>query len=202
MPETFINQSSVKQKNNNRLQLALVILIPSIAMGLAWLMYFTGAWIPEGRTNKGELLLPPAQLSALKLQGADADVKPEEAEGLWRVVVFGSTRCNESQCQDSLYKTRQVHIALGKEAERVTRFFIAPEKPEPSAELEAEHPGIYWLKADSGTIQTTLGLKQWPENRVFIIDPVGNLIMGYQVEQSGGDLLNDLKKLLKASNIG
>ncbi len=47
-----------------------------------------------------------------------------------------------------------------------------------------------------------LGLEQWPGNQVFIIDPLGNLIMGYQAEQPGGDLLDDLKKLLKASNIG
>lgn len=202
MPETIINQSSAKQRMNNRLQLALVVLIPSIAMALAWLMYFTGALVPEGRTNKGELLLPPAQFSALKLQDGDTKVDLDDTEGLWRVVVFGSTHCNESQCQESLYKTRQVHIALGKDADRIARFYVAPENPKPSNELESEHPGIYWLKADNRNIQKTLGLKQWPENRIFIIDPLGNLIMGYQVGQTGGDLLNDLKKLLKASNIG
>ncbi len=188
--------------NKNRFQLALVILIPSIAMGLAWIMYFTGAWIPEGRTNKGELLLPPAQFSALHLQSGEKSVDAAETKGLWRVVVFGSTRCEESECIESLYKTRQVHIALGKESDRVTRFYIAPEKPVPSSELKTEHPGIYWLNADKNHVQTVLGLKHWPENRIFIIDPLGNLIMGYQVDQSGGDLLKDLKKLLKASNIG
>ncbi|MFK0571321.1 hypothetical protein [Endozoicomonas sp.] len=197
MPEII-----AKPKKNSRLQLALVVLIPSIAMGMAWLMYFTGLGVPDGRTNKGELLLPPAQFSALNLQDGDATVDPDDTEGLWRVVVFGSTRCNESQCQESLYKTRQVHIALGKDADRITRFYIAPGKPEPSDQLESEHPGIYWLKADNKNIQKTLGLLQWPENRIFIIDPFGNLIMGYQVGQPGGDLLKDLKKLLKASNIG
>ena len=188
--------------NKNRLQLALVILIPSIAMGLAWIMYFTGAWVPDGRTNKGELLLPPAQFSALHLQDGEKFVDAAETEGLWRVVVFGSARCAESECIESLYKTRQVHIALGKESERVTRFYIAPEQPVPSSELETEHPGIYWLNADTNHVQTALGLKHWPENRIFIIDPLGNLIMGYRVDQPGGDVLNDLKKLLKASNIG
>nr|MDT0253449.1 hypothetical protein [Endozoicomonas sp.] len=197
MPEII-----AKPKKNSRLQLALVVLIPSIAMAMAWLMYFTGLGVPDGRTNKGELLLPPAQFSALNLQDGDATVDPDDTEGLWRVVVFGSTRCNESQCQESLYKTRQVHIALGKDADRITRFYIAPGKPEPSDQLESEHPGIYWLKADNKNIQKTLGLLQWPENRIFIIDPFGNLIMGYQVGQPGGDLLKDLKKLLKASNIG
>lgn len=202
MTETIINPDSSKQKKKNRLQLALVILIPTVAMAMAWIMYFTGVLIPEGRTNKGELLLPPARFADLHLQDGEKSAEVSETEGQWRVIVFGSNRCDDPQCVKSLYKTRQVHIALGKDADRMTRLYIAPEKPAPSSELETEHPGIYWLNADQDHVQTTLGLKQWPENRIFIVDPLGNLIMGYQVDQSGGDLLNDLKKLLKASNIG
>lgn len=188
----------IKPKAKNRLQLALIFLIPTVAMALAWLMYFTGIWVPDERTNKGELLLPPVQIADLHLQEKALNA----TKGLWRVVVFGSTSCQESQCIHSLYKTRQVHIALGKESERVTRLYVAPEKPAPTLELESEHPGILWLKADESYVQKALGLKHWPQNRVFIIDPLGNLIMGYQAEQSGNDLLKDLKKLLKASSIG
>jgi len=198
---TAINQSST-QKNRNRLQLALVFLIPAVAMSLAWIMYFTGLWIPEGRTNKGELLSPPANFVDLHLKHGEQNFEASATEGLWRVVVFGSTHCRETQCVDSLYKTRQVHIALGKDADRVTRFYVAPQKPAPSSELSTEHPGIHWLTADEKQVRTALGLNQWPQNQIFIIDPLGNLIMGYQAGQPGGDLLDDLKKLLKASNIG
>ena len=55
------------QAKRSRLPLLLIFLIPSVAMGMAWLMYFTGLLIPEGRTNKGELILPPAQFSELNL---------------------------------------------------------------------------------------------------------------------------------------
>lgn len=198
---TATKQSSA-QKNRNRFQLALVFLIPAVAMSLAWIMYFTGLWIPEGRTNKGELLLPPAHYTDLHLKHGEQIFDSSTTEGLWRVVVFGSTHCRETQCVDSLYKTRQVHIALGKDADRVTRFYVAPQKPTLSSELTTEHPGIHWLTADEQQVQTALGVKQWPQNQIFIIDPLGNLIMGYQAQQSGGDLLDDLKKLLKASNIG
>ena len=201
MVTTTINQSS-KLKNRNRLQLALLFLIPFAAMSLAWIMYFTGLWLPDGRTNKGELLSPPANFADLHLKQGEQTFEAAMTEGLWRVVVFGSTHCQETQCVDSLYKTRQVHIALGKDADRVTRFYVAPQKPTPSSELATEHPGIHWLTADEEQVKTALGLKQWPGNQVFIIDPLGNLIMGYQAEQPGGDLLDDLKKLLKASNIG
>ncbi|WP_067515809.1 hypothetical protein [Endozoicomonas ascidiicola] len=203
LPEASPKASPEKRpKKRDRLQLALVFLIPTTAMALAWTMYFTGVWVPDGRTNKGELLLPPAQLADIPLRDGGQAFIPDETDGLWRIVVFGSTECTESQCQESLYKTRQVHIALNKEAERVARFFISPEAPKPSEALESEHPGIYWLAADKNTIETVLGTSQWPSNQVFIIDPLGNVIMSYQPEQPGGDLLNDLKKLLRASSIG
>ncbi len=126
MVTTTINQSS-KLKSRNRLQLALLFLIPFAAMSLAWIMYFTGLWLPDGRTNKGELLSPPASFADLHLKQGEQVFAAAMTEGLWRVVVFGSTQCQEAQCVDSLYKTRQVHIALGKDADRVTRFYVAPQ---------------------------------------------------------------------------
>ena len=68
--------------------------------------------------------------------------------------------------------------------------------------LLEEHPNIFWLSADKAAILKALSLDSWPENRFFIIDPLGSVMMGYQADQKGGDLLKDLKKLLKASSIG
>ena len=187
---------------NGRLPLLLIFLIPSVAMGLAWLMYFTGLWIPEGRTNKGELLLPPTQFSELNLLQGEVPLSLDELEENWGILVFGSSECVEKACQESLYKTRQVHIALGKEADRIVRLYIAPQQPEVSDSLAEEHPNIFWLNADKAAILKALKLDSWPANRFFIIDPLGNIMMGYQPDQKGGDLLKDLKKLLKTSNIG
>ena len=190
------------QIKNSRLPMLLIFLIPSVAMGLAWLMFLTGLFIPEGKTNKGELILPAAQFSELRLIQGDAALKLEELEGNWGVLVFGSSDCSDTACQESLYKTRQVHVALGKEAGRVVRLYVASEAPSVAGNLVEEHPNIFWLSADKAAILKSLNLDSWPENRFFIIDPLGNVMMGYQADQKGGDLLKDLKKLLKTSNIG
>ena len=198
MSETIIKTSPV----NSRWQLLLIFLIPFTAMGLAWIMYFTGAWIPDGRTNKGDLMLPPAQFSELDLKDAGKPFSLEKLEGNWGILVFGSADCSEQACQDSLYKTRQVHVALGKEADRVVRLYIAQEPPQIPEELNFEHPNMFWLNSTGDSVLKTMGLEKWPENRFFIVDPLGNIMMGYQAGQVGGDLLKDLKKLLKTSNIG
>ena len=198
MMEAVINPKS----KSNRWQALLIFLIPAIAMGAAWFMYFTGVGLPEGRTNKGELILPPTLLSKLKLQKGTVPAELNEFEGYWGVLVFGSSSCELQGCQESLYKTRQVHIALGKDSDRLVRLFVAPDVPTISADLKAEHPGLFWFNADQNALIKSLNVKKWPENKFYIVDPLGNIIMQYNPEQAGGDLLKDLRKLMKASKIG
>lgn len=190
------------QKKTGRGPLLLIFLIPTIAMGMAWMMFFTGLWIPEGRTNKGKLILPPVLFSELQLMEGQQPLSLEKLEGNWGVMMFGSASCSQEACQDSLYKTRQVHVALGKEAGRVIRLYVSTEPSVVTGIMNEEHPNIFWLNSSEETILKAMGLKKWPANQYFIIDPLGNIIMGYQADQIGGDLLKDLKKLLKASNIG
>lgn len=201
-PQTGARSEHKAPQKNSRLPMLLIILIPSVAMGLAWLMFFTGLWVPDGRTNNGDLILPPVQFSELRLIEGETPLQLEKLEGNWGVLVFGSADCNGQACQESLYKTRQVHVALGKDADRVVRLYVAPQTPEVSGKLVDQHPNIFWLSGDTTGILKALNLESWPENRFFIIDPLGNIMMGYQADQKGGDLLDDLKKLLKASNIG
>ena len=188
-------------KGKGRWPLMVVILVPVLSLGLAWFMYFYGQFVPEGRTNKGELMLPPAAFDRLGLQSDAPEFSLENLEGRWGILVFGSPVCDSEGCQDALYQTRQAHIGLGREAERVVRVYISTEQLN-SPELQNEHPEVFWLKADKSGVVGTLKTGSWPENRYFIVDPLGNIMMGYQAGQSGGDLRKDLQRLLKASKIG
>lgn len=190
------------QSKSNRWQALLIFLIPAVAMGAAWFMYFTGMGIPDSRTNKGELIVPPVAFAQLSLKAAKTPVGLDQLAGKWGVLVFGSISCEQQGCQDSLYKTRQVHIALGKDADRLIRLYVAPDAPVVSEMLNTEHPEVMWLNADSKQVLKALYTHVWPENRFYIIDPLGNIMMQYSPEQAGGELLKDLKKLMKASKIG
>lgn len=191
-------------KTKGRWQLALVILIPSLAMGLAWFLYFFGIqWVPDNRTNKGELFLPPVSMESLQLSQGNKAVGLEALEGRWGVLVFGdSPACESKPCQELLYQTRQAHIALGRETDRVVRIYVSPEAPAVSSELQEEHPGVLWMQAGSKTVQDGLKTESWPANGFYIVDPLGNIMMKYQPGQYGGDLLKDLRRLLKVSKIG
>jgi len=62
-----------------------------------------------------------------------------------------------------------------------------------------DHPGLKVLAAPQN-------LSPFPaddrEHSLFIVDPLGNLMMRYDVRQDPKGLLQDLKKLLSLSHIG
>lgn len=203
MQEAINNNPAPKQagRGKGRFQMLLIFAIPALAICLSYFMYFTGVFVPEGKTNKGQLILPPKSLNQMTLTNGGQSFSDISLEGRWAVLVMGSDDCSRQSCQEAMYQTRQAHIALGKETDRVVRAYVA-EEVAVNKTFEQEHPDIFWLGADKAALLKALELKEWPTGRYFIVDPLGNVMMGYDPAQHGGDLLKDLKRLLKASKIG
>ena len=203
MQEAINNNPAPGQagRGKGRFQMFLIFAIPALAICLSYFMYFTGVFVPEGKTNKGQLILPPKSLNQMTLTNGEQPFSDASLEGRWAVMVLGSDDCSRQSCQEALYQTRQAHIALGKETDRVVRVYVA-EEVTVNKTFKQEHPDIFWLGADKAALLKELDLKDWPTGRYFIVDPLGNVMMGYDPAQHGGDLLKDLKRLLKASKIG
>lgn len=190
------------KKQTSKLQMILIFCLPFLAISLSYFMYFTGAFVPEGRVNNGELILPAKALARLGLVKNSQPFTEENLEGRWAILVIGSDYCKTDSCQQAMYQTRQAHIALGKETDRVVRGYIAKNDVNVSDDFRLEHPDVFWLSASEATLLKELNVNEWPASQYFIVDPLGNIMMGYEKEQYGGDLLKDLKRLLKASKIG
>jgi len=199
--------SSPKIKSRRHIPI-LLFLTAGLPVILAAFMYFTGSMVPEARNNKGTLILPTllVEMLDLKLQQAgEGDV-----EGKWELIVFGQNDCASNECQEVLHNTRQVNVALGREAGRVVRRYVNIDGAVDAttlASLQANYPRLHvshtsylalevFLDKEVDASQATKG------SYVFIADPLGNVMMYYTLENSGGDMLYDLKKLLKVSNIG
>ena len=50
-----------------RRKFLLIVLMPALAIGAAWLVFYTGVGIPKGTTNRGQLVQPPQQIGDLPL---------------------------------------------------------------------------------------------------------------------------------------
>ena len=86
---------------------------------------------------------------------------------------------------------------------RVQRVFLATGNCCDTAYFSREQAGLVAL--DASTPEAAGLLAQFPDGReqtLFIVDPLGNLMMRHDASHTSKDLLSDLKKLLKLSHIG
>ncbi|HUK01914.1 MAG TPA: hypothetical protein VLW26_06505 [Steroidobacteraceae bacterium] len=179
--------------------LAALFMLPLLA---AFLLYYGLGWRPSGHTNYGELIQPPLPLEASGLKLADGS--PAGADLLrrqWTLVYVGAGDCDES-CRHALYVMRQTRLGLNTDMTRVRRVFLATGACCDRAFLEREHQGLILVDASAAPRL----LAQFPADErsqmLFIVDPLGNLMMRYDARRNPRGLFEDLKKLLQLSHIG
>ena len=180
--------------------LAAIFLLPVFA---AFALYYGKLWRPAGSASKGELIEPARPLSVSGLRQADGS--PASADlltGKWSIVYIGDGAC-DAACRTALVFARQSRLALNNEMTRVQRVFLATGNCCATGYFAADQPGLIALDASAPAAQALLG--QFPashQTSLYIVDPLGNLMMRHDATHTSKDLLTDLKKLLKLSHIG
>jgi hypothetical protein len=114
-------------------------------------------------------------------------------------------RCDE-ECHRHLYDTRQVRLALDRDMNRVQRVFIADADCCDLKELQAAHPDLIAIRASAADqplrtlLQSGAGTVNTP--CIYLIDPLGNLMMSYAADAKPKGMLEDMKRLLRLSSVG
>jgi hypothetical protein len=183
---------SPPSRRKGRLQLLLILLGVIGPMILATGMYKFQFWVPEGRSYHGELIGNGQ---------TRADIGVQAQEDRWQLLVTAPKECSVD-CQQLVYLARQVQIGLGRDAGRASHALAAaqPLNSDYDARLTREYPQLQRYPMDLTTFSKTTGDSTVPQ--LWIIDPHGNLVLRYEPTVKGKDLLNDLRHLLKLSNIG
>ncbi len=188
--------------------LAALFLVPLL---LAFYMYYATDWRPLKRVNHGALItpirpLPSVHLPRVSLSETAAAPAPDAASPLrtqWSLVYIGTGNCDEP-CRQALYVMRQTRLSLNNNMTRVDRVFLTTGSCCAREFLAKEHPGLIVL--DSTGPDGARLLHEFPQDgrpySVFIVDPLGNLMMSYDARQNPKGLLEDLQKLLRLSHIG
>jgi hypothetical protein len=180
--------------------LAAIFLLP---VAIAFAMYYGNLWRPSGLASKGELITPARPLNATGLHRADGTAAGNDAlQGKWSLVYVGDGAC-DTDCRVALVFARQTRLALNNEMTRVQIVMLGTSNCCQPGYLEQVVPGIKVLDASSTDAAPLLS--QFPAARaqsLFIVDPLGNLMMRHDASHTSKDLLTDLKKLLKLSHIG
>lgn len=177
----------------NRRMLLMIFGIAFASLGGSYLLFYvaqgSGVW---GTTNNGAFVDPPLNIEDLGLV-TESGV-PISAGEEWRLLISAGGHC-DAQCEHALLQTRQLHILLNKEASRVRRALVSDGSLAATVYL-ADYPKAEHLIARPPAAESKL------ERGIYIVDPLGNLVFYYRLEDAGKPVLDDLKKLLKLSQIG
>ncbi len=204
-------QLDTRQVKINRIKLLAIFAVALIPLLLAVVMYFAGWAVPDGKTNKGDLIWPPVAIQSLPYQqDKEALAVWIEEQGNWQLMLTGTGPC-ENACEEALHLIRQVNVAQGREADRVGRILLLQDGTEISEALAEQYPQLEMRTLNSeqwssfyGQLRaqlpsTSLHQDSW---NIWLVDPLGNVILHYGNEHNGYDIKDDLKRLLKLSKIG
>ena len=177
---------------NRRMLLGLLALF-FLPLALAFYLYYGSSWRPVGLTSHGELITPTRTLP-----GEEPALK-----GTWSLVYIGKGDC-DAACRTALVFARQTRLSLNQDMKRVTRVFLVTGDCCDRQYLQAEQQGLKVVEVPDAAHSPLLAAFPAAEqaSSLFIVDPLGNLVMRYDVRQNPKGLLSDLQKLLKLSHIG
>ena len=193
----------------SRLTLILLALLFSGPLLLSWgWFYFVDTSHRSGAASHGDLVIPPRHLPNIGLLDPAQVINGAELHGKWTLFYISRETCDEV-CADNLYRMRQIRLAMGKNAYRVQRALVAGSSPLPEPVLARlrDYPGQLVLHDDAraGFIDKfRMSRSDDPVSaaRLYIVDPLGNLMMSYPPERDPIGIIKDLKRMLKISRIG
>lgn len=182
-------EKSRRSARRSLIAIAAVALLPFVG---SYLLYWF--WKPDALVNYGELLGAPLP----ELQAAAA---LPELKGKWAFVMVDSSSCDE-WCRRKLYIMRQVRLTQGKDMERVERAWLLDDAQAPQVALMSEYAGTRLLQASGSALLAKLPTTGSVRDHIYLVDPLGNLVLRYPRDADPSRIKKDLSRLLRASRIG
>ena len=201
--------SEAGNNKNNKIILIIVVIVFASPLILSWYVFnYTNFLQNRGMSNHGELIVPPRPIVDLSLIDPIKVDRKESLHGKWSMVYV--TRSCDKLCMDNVYRMRQIHIAMDKHSLRVQKVLLLTEQTASElTEMLVDFRGQQVINTD--LIDAYILLEKFrltttdnplEAGRIYIIDPLGNLMMSFEPDANPRDIMEDLKKLLRASRIG
>lgn len=168
--------TTISQSKNYTTLLFLILsfFVPIVA---SYFLYYHHAHFNLKTTNKGVLVNPPVDIQNLWYK--PSDIKK------WQVVYVPNNDVCDTECEQVTYTLNQIKKALGKNSDRVVIKRVLPEVPFSREQIQP-------MAKENFSIQ----------NKVYLVDPKGNLFMYYASTSDPMNILKDLNHILEVSHVG
>jgi len=206
--------SGVEKANNQQRSRWKLFAVLAVCASPLIASYFTYYVIkPKGGVTNYGALIDPRQYPIPAMASTTLDGKPaklEDYKGKWIMLKVGPSDCQQ-ECQDQLFAMRQLRTMQGKEMERIERVWLITDDQPLETMLLRVNDGTRMLRAPAAVLEKWLPLEGGGDrasDHVYLIDPLGNLMMRYPKGAVSSDIEKvkrvhkDIAKLLKASAIG
>jgi hypothetical protein len=214
--KTGILEGAEQKKHRSKTPLIIILLMSLAPLVAALIVYFIPELRPEGSAAYGELVQPQRPMpNAKDLPLTTLDGKPFDLgslKGKWIMMAADGAACPEA-CARKLYIIRNTHASQGKHVERLARvWFITDDAPVPEKVLEA-YKGAVMVRVNPVVLQQFLlggaagsvtpeQARQGLSTPIWVIDPLGNLMLQYPAVADPEMFRKDIRMLIKSSRIG
>jgi hypothetical protein len=185
-----------------------------IALVAVFLSPFIGGWMalyvfeirPESG-NYGTLVRPVKKLHWPVLESVTGVRYGHGFDKKWTFLLLTRQACAE-QCRSNLYYMRQIKTLLGRDTARLQNVLIST--PAIDDQLKAyltDYPNLVVIQGEGqeslfSQFQVNATEQAGSTPRLYLVDPDDNYMMYYPAENDHYRILEDIKKLMKLSQIG
>jgi cytochrome oxidase Cu insertion factor (SCO1/SenC/PrrC family) len=185
-------------KRPSRLSLWLIIALTVAPVAASYLIFYV--WPPERTVNHGELI-EPRPLPDLPLATAGgAPFRLSQLKGRWVLVSVDRGRC-DAYCELKLVYMRQLRLTQGKNMDRVERLWLVTDEEPPRGAEAVAAEGTRVVRADAELVKAFPAPASRADH-IYLVDPLGNLMMRFPRGAEPRLMIKDLARLLKASQVG
>lgn len=177
----------------------LIVALTVAPVAASYLIYYY--WPPDRTVNYGELIEPrPLPETPLTLVDG-TPFRMSQLKGKWVLIAVDSGHCDEN-CGRKLLYMRQLRLTQGKNMERIERVWLISDGIAPRPEAVAPYQGTWLVRAGGAGPLKLFPAQGAASDHIFLIDPLGNLMMRFPRDPDPTLMIKDLARLLKASRIG
>jgi len=168
----------------------LAMFVLPIAFGTLF-FYANPSYFSESTVNYGELVRP-----VIATDESDIEIDGSASlQGIW-TMVYVSSRCDDA-CEKAVADMKTIRTLMNADMRRIQRMIII----EDNSTLTSDDKTL--IKAKVTSEKLTQSLKKYTENTIYLIDPIGNIMLYYDPQNIDIRLvIKDLKRLFKYSRIG